>query len=834
MAKKTKSMDQRAIEWLPKYLRYVDYISAAQLYLKENTLLRKELKTTHIKERILGHWGTVPGLNFIYAHLNYLIYKHHPSMMYVVGPGHGAPGVIANLFAEKTLTKYYPDLTTDEEGTHKLIKMFSWPGGFPSHVNPATPGAILEGGELGYSLATSYGAVLDNPDLIVACVVGDGEAETGPLATAWHGNKFLNPKYSGAVLPILHVNGYKITGPTIFGTASDEELTDLFKGYGYEPLIVDIMDAHEKNPHPKMIKTLEYAYQKIREIQKKARSSKEPLLKPRWPMIILRSLKGWTGIKRADGHKVEGTYHSHGIPISDPRTNPVHFKLVKDWLESYKVTELVDAHGSPLPEILEFVPKENERMGMNKYAIGGNMMKKLKLPGLHKYRIYLTKRGEPQVGNAGVSAEYMRDIFKNTKADKNFRFFCPDETESNKFTALFEATKRAFMWPLHSWDENIGPDGRVMEVLSEHNLQGWMQGYTLTGRHGIFATYEAFATIIASMVDQYAKFMKQASKVPWRKPIPSLNYFLTSVGWRQEHNGYSHQNPSFISGILEKHGKFCSVYFPADANQLLVILEDCFNRTDSINVIVAGKQSMPQWLSLDEAREELKTGVGIWHWINPKASKDPDIVMAAAGDALVQESMAAISLLNKLMPELKLRFVNVSELTALGVGDEKHPLSLSHEDFCCYFTEDKPIIFNFHGYPEAIRKLIFGRDAMDRISVHGYMEEGTTTTPFNMMVMNKTDRYNLCIDALEKAVKQNPKFKKKADELTAYFLGELDRHAKYIVEYGKDMPEIENWHWTKPFEPVQMPEGMVCAPHLQKPAAPAKKPAVKHQHKKKK
>ncbi len=826
------AQDKRAVAWMKKYLRYVDYLSAAQLYLKDNFLLREELKTEHIKDRILGHWGTVPGLNFIYANLDYLIYKHKPSMLYVVGPGHGAPAVISNVFAEKTMVEYYPELTCDEEGTGKLIKMFSWPDGFPSHVNPGTPGAIVEGGELGYSLSTSFGAVLDNPDLIVTCVVGDGEAETGPMATAWHANKYLNPKTSGAVLPILHANGYKITGPTIFASMSNEELIDLFNGYGYEPLIVDISDPYDEDVYGKLIQPLEYCYQRIRAIQKKARSSKKPLLKPRWPMIILRSLKGWTGIKRADGHRVEGSYHSHGIPINDPKENPEHFQLVKKWLESYKVTELVSAHGCPLPEILEFVPKGDLRMGMNKYSLGGEMMKKLKLPDLKKYRVYLTKRGEPQMRNTGVSAEYMRDIFKTSAKDKNFRFFCPDETESNKFGALFEVTKRAFMWPLHNWDENIGPEGRVMEVLSEHNLQGWMQGYALTGRYGIFATYEAFATIISSMVDQYAKFIKQSQAIPWRKPIPALNYLLTSVGWRQEHNGYSHQNPSFISSILEKHGKFCSVYFPADANQLLVILEDCFMRKDSINVIVAGKQYMPQWLTLDEAREELKTGVGIWYWIDPEGAKNPDVVLAASGDALVHETMAAISLLRKLMPELKLRFVNVSELTALGVGDEKHPLSLSHEDFCCYFTEDKPIIYNFHGYPEAIRKLIFGRDAMDRISVHGYEEEGTTTTPFNMMVVNKTDRYHLCMDVLEKAAKQNPKFKKKADELTAYFMQELDKHAKYIVQYGKDMPEIENWHWTRPFEPMEIPEGMVCEPHMKKPAKGSKKPASKHKHKK--
>ncbi len=831
---KQKNVDQKAIAWLTKYLRYTDYIGAAQLYLKDNCLMREPLKVEHIKDRILGHWGTVPGLNFIYAHLNYLISKHktdtedahtkNPHLMFIAGPGHGAPAVIANLFAENALAEFYPELQRDEKGTTKLIRMFSWPGGFPSHTNPGTPGAIVEGGELGYSLATAFGAVMDNPDLIVACVVGDGEAETGPMAAAWNSNKFLNPAESGAVLPILHANGYKITGPTIYATMSDQELINLFSGYGYEPFIVDDTDPNQQN-HQAMIDTLELAYQKIRAIQKKARNQKEAVLKPRWPMIVYRSIKGRTGIKHADGHKVEGTYHSHGIPIGDPKTNSEHFKLIKNWLESYKFPELVDKKGQPLPEILEFVPKKSargttrgankvdsdSRMGMCKDAIGGNVRKKLNLPNLEKFAIELSKksaRGQILLGNTLVGSDYIAEIFKLNQKEKNFRFMCPDETESNKFTSLFKATKRAFMWPINSYDENLSPSGRVMEILSEHTIQGWLQGYVLTGRHGMFATYEAFATIVSSMVDQYAKFLKLSSKVPWRTPVSSLNYLLTSVGWRQEHNGYSHQNPSFISNLLEKHGKFCSVYLPADANSLLVTLEDCFKRTNSINAIVVNKNPLPQWLTLEEAREELKNGLGIWEWINAKMpgyksknadqdpNKNPDVVMAASGDALVIESLAAISILHKIAPELKLRFVNVSELTSLGIGDERHPLSVSDRDFNKYFTEDKPIIYNFHGYPATIRKLIYGHQAMDRFSIHGYNEEGTTTTPFNMMVLNKTDRFNLAIDALKKAAKQNSALAKKAPKLIRQLEAKLAEHAKYIVKYGKDMSEIEGWRWN--------------------------------------
>jgi xylulose-5-phosphate/fructose-6-phosphate phosphoketolase len=797
-----KKMDKKALNWLEKYMRYVNYLGAAQLYLKDNFFLQKPLKKEDIKERILGHWGTVPGLNFFYAHLNYLICKHkkdNASFLYIAGPGHGAPAVIANLFAEGTLAEYYPTLQRDKKGTGALIKMFSWPGGFPSHSNPGTPGAILEGGELGYSLATAYGSVMDNPNLITACIIGDGEAETGPLAGSWNGNKFLNPKTSGAVLPILHINGYKITSPTIYSTMSDTELKNIFKGFGYDVKILNCQHIHEKSSHIKMIKAMESAYQKIRSIQKKARASKKDILKPKWPLLIVRSLKGDTGIKMADGHKVEGTFHSHGIPINDPRQNPAHFKLVKDWLESYRVNELVDKKGRPLPEVTEFIPEGNLRMGKNPHANGGMLLKELNLPPLTKYALKIKGEGAinrgtaTQASSTDVSAKYMRDIIKQNK--KNFRFMCPDETESNKFQALFEVTNRAYMWPIHSYDENLSPDGRVMEILSEHNLQGWLQGYLLTGRHGIFVTYEAFATIIASMVDQYAKFIKQAKKIEWRKDVASLNYLLTSVGWRQEHNGYSHQNPSFISNILEKHGKFCSVYFPADANSLLVILEDCFKRKNGINVIVAGKTSLPQWLTLEESRDELKKGIGVWSWINPAHAKNPDVVMAATGDALVQESMAAIQLLKENCPELKLRFVNISELTALGVGDEKHPLSISNDDFEDYFTHDKPIIYNFHGYPSVIKKLIFGHKHAERFEIHGYLEEGTTTTPFEMMALNQTSRYHLAISALEKGAKTNPAVAKKSKKLIAKFQKALRDHEKYIRKYGKDNEELDKWKW---------------------------------------
>lgn len=795
VTKITRKYDQKAINWLDKYLRYTNYLGAAQLYLKDNFLLENELKPEHIKERVLGHWGTVPGLNLIYAHLNYLISKHHASMYYVCGPGHGAPAVLANLFAENTLDEYYKGYSRDKKGTGKLLKMFSWPGGFPSHTNPGTPGSILEGGELGYSLSTAYGSVLDNPDLIAACVIGDGEAETGPLCTAWQSNKFLNPKYSGAVLPIIHANGYKITSPTIYASMSDEELISLFTGFGYQPRILD-MRTLDADAHQNMIEAMEWAYKEIRKIQKKARTSDKPVLKPAWPMFVIRSDKGETGIKELHHQKIEGTFRSHGIPSVSGHCAE-DFPKIKAWLENYNVSKLVDKKGRPLPEVLQFVPTGQDRMGMNPHTNPDKKLRKeLKLPDTKKYEVSVCRKNPKKyVRNTAISSNYMRDIFKLNKKEANFRFFCPDETESNKYQSLFEVTERAFMWPIQSFDTDVGPEGRVMEVLSEHNLIGWMQGYLLTGRHGVFVTYEAFAMIIASMVDQYAKFLKQALRVKWRNPVSSMNIILSSLGWRQEHNGFSHQNPGFVSNIIEKHGAFSSVYFPCDANALNVTLEDCFRRPDSINVIVASKQEMPQWITNAEAKKEIKTGIAVWNWINKEHAKNPDVVLAASGDALVQECMAAIMLLRKDAPEFKVRFVNVSELTALGIGDERRPLT-STKNFEKYFTADKPIIYNFHGYHGVIKNLIFGHKHAERFSIHGYIEEGTTTTPFEMMVLNQTSRYHIAIDALEKAAHFNPVTARKATRIIKKYKKFLHDHEKYIRQHGKDCDEINNWFWN--------------------------------------
>lgn len=760
---------------LSPYLRYVNYLSAAQLYLRDNFLLREELRPEHIKERILGHWGTVPGQNFVYAHANRLIREKGSdrSWLFVSGPGHGAPGVLSNLFAEGTLEKFYPDLTRDAAGTGKFIKMFSWPGGFPSHCNPGTPGTILEGGELGYSLSTSFGAVMDNPDLVTVCVVGDGEAETGPMATAWHSTKFLDPATSGAVLPVLHVNGYKITGPTIFGTMSDEETRSYFHGLHWEPLFVET-SGHEPTDedHSKMSAAMDRAFATILDIQTEWRSGKGKGV-PYWPMIVLRSPKGWTGIRDFAGKKVEGTQRSHGIPLQNPQKDLAEFAALKAWLESYRITELVDADGKPLPEILESLPTEEKRMGMCKYATGGNLRKELVLPDPHP-------SSTEEASSTKAMSDYLADVI--AKNPTTFRFFCPDETESNKLSSLFRATDRAFLPAVHDYDEHNSPQGRVMEMLSEHTLQGWLQGYLLTGRHGLFATYEAFAMVTASMVDQYAKFLKQSRKHAWRTPIASLNYLLTSVGWRQEHNGYSHQNPGFISNILEKHGSLASVYFPCDANAAQVILEDCFKRTDGINVIVANKAELPQYLTIEQAREELKTGIGRWDWIDPSGTESPDVVFAAAGDIFVTESVEAIRLLKKYLPDAKTRFVNVSELTALGVGDERFPLSMDDGRFTQYFTSDKRVVFAFHGYPATIRSLLWNHTNHARFSVHGYQEEGTTTTPFDMLVLNKASRYHLVLDALDSLPPSEGK-----DALTAHCNGMLAQHAIYICEHGKDM-----------------------------------------------
>ncbi|MBT4384678.1 phosphoketolase family protein [Candidatus Peregrinibacteria bacterium] len=783
--------DFQARRWLKKYLRYVDYIAAAQLYLQDNFLMEEDLKPEHIKPRVLGHWGTVPGLNFIYAQLNYLIYKHKCEMLFVVGPGHGAPAVLANLFADKSMHDVYPEYTLDGKGMGKIIKDFSWPHSkFPSHVTPTVPGSILEGGELGYSLATAYGAAMDNPNLIVAAVIGDGESETGPIATAWHSNKFFNPKTSGAVLPIVHINGYKISNPTIFGRMDDSELHSLFVGYGYEPHIVS-----GANLDKKMMHAMEKSYQRIRAVQKKARNGGS-VLKPKWPVILLRSPKGWKGVHDFHGHAVEGSFHSHGIPFGKPKSDTEELAVVEKWLKSYKVHKLVDEKGRPKPSLMKYVPGGKLRMGMNKHTIGGNMLKELKFPNMKRYEVKFDGRGCKKASSMKTGAKMIRDIYK--KNPRNFRLYCPDEVESNKLGAVFEATKRAFMWPTEKNDENMDPEGRVMEMLSEHTLQAWYMGYLLTGRHGIFVSYEAFTTIINSMVDQYAKFLKQSFKVSWRTPVASAVYINSSVGWRQDHNGYSHQNPSFVSGVLQKHGEFCQVYYPPDANSMLVALEETLSSKDKICVIVAGKRDLPQWLTLKEAREQAKHGLGIWEWVcGKKASKNPDVVLASAGDYITQEALYAVQLCHELVPEMKIRYVNVSELTSLCLGDycKRDGKCMDRRGVEKFFTKNKPVVFSYHGYVNDIEQILWPYVDSDRFSIHGYREEGTTTTPFDMKVANKVSFYHLAIDMIEQVAKTDKKMARRKPALLKEINKRIRAHQDHICKFGDDPEDVKAMCW---------------------------------------
>lgn len=797
--------EKAVISWMKKYLRFVDYLGVGQLYLKDNFLLSKPLKPEHIKDRVLGHWGTVPGLNFIYANLYYLIAKHKCEILTIVGPGHGAPAVLANLFAEQTLHEFYkPRFQRNVQGMGELMKDFSWPHTkFPSHVTPTVPGSILEGGELGYSLSTAFGAVMDNPKLIVAVVVGDGEAETGPLATAWHSNKFLNPKTSGAVLPIVHINGYKISNPTIYGTMDNRELKNLFSGYGYDPLIVE-----GNNLESKMIDILERAYQKIRSIQKKARQENK-ILKPRWPVILFRSPKGWKGIHEFAGHLIEGSFRSHGIPIENPKESEKTLKAIENWLKSYHIDELMEKNGTPKKDVTKFVPKGKYRIGMNKHAVGGNLLKPIKMPDLKKYAVNVSARGQiclpaaclpVRQGQAGkssmeVGAEFLRDVFRLNP--DNFRIFCPDEIESNKLHAIFEATKRGYVWPIKKTDENIRPDGRVLEMLSEHTLQGWLQGYLLTGRHGIFVSYEAFTTIITSMVDQYAKFLKQSLSIPWRKGLASAIYLLTSVGWRQEHNGYSHQNPSFISNILQKHGEFCQIYFPPDANSLLVAFEETLQRKNAIAVIVAEKRKLPQWITLEEARKQAKSGIGIWEWVTgKKASQKPDIVMASAGDNMTEEALAAVKMCQELMPQIKIRYVNVSELTSMCLGDYCPTESGWHTEHKIheYFPPDVPVVFAYHGYVNDIEQIMWPFRASGNFSIHGYQERGSTTTAFDLKIMNEVSCYHLALDMLEQVAKKK---KISVEKQKKILLKKIEEHTEYICAHGDDPQNIQETRWER-------------------------------------
>lgn len=783
-------MATKNIEDIKKYVRAANYLSAVQIYLQNNFLLSEKLTSDDIKPRLLGHWGTCPGINFVYANLNNLINKHDLNMMFVLGPGHGFPAIQANLFMEGTLIKYYPEVTQDEKGIGYMCKNFSWPYGFPSHSNPGTPGVILEGGELGYALSTSYGAVLDNPDLIVTCMVGDGEAETGPTATAWHLNKFIDPATNGAVLPILHVNGYKISGPTIFGRMSDDELKALFWGYGYEPHIVS---GSGNDVYEQMEDTLEKCYEVIKFTQENAKNGtlNEP---PRFPMIILKTPKGWTGIKELNGEKIEGNFLSHQVVGKNAKSDRDELKAVEKWIKSYEFNDLFNDKDKFVKSIQKLIPKEGRRMGNNKHTMGGKeAYTPLDLPDARAFAEDATIPGTIGSSSMRRAGEYLNRVFQNNKDNKNFRLLSPDETYSNKLDKVFETTARAFMWPIKPWDKDLHHDGRVMEMLSEHSLQGLLQGYVLTGRHAIFASYEAFIQIVASMADQYSKFLGVARNIEWRGDIPSLNYILTSSGWRQEHNGFSHQNPGFVDDMLQRQGCFVNAYFPPDGNSTLVVLKHCLESTKEINIIIAGKTLEPRWLTVDMAEEQLKQGLMTWDFAS---DENPDIIISAVGDYLTKEALAAIDLIKTDAQEIKIRFVSILSLSAMGLGHSACNVPL--RKFEDYFTYDKPVIFNFHGYPQTLKQILFDySDGKQRFSVHGYQESGSTTTPFDMQVRNETSRYNLAIEVFEKMSEANVIPADKKDKLVKKYQTKLHEHRIYIKEHGVDPDEIENWQWKR-------------------------------------
>jgi xylulose-5-phosphate/fructose-6-phosphate phosphoketolase len=769
------------------YWRAANYLSVGQIYLLDNPLLQEKLSKEHIKPRLLGHWGTTPGLNFIYAHLNRVIKANDLNIIYVTGPGHGGPGLVANTYLEGSYTELYPNITQDASGMKKLFKQFSFPGGVGSHVTPETPGSIHEGGELGYSISHAYGAAFDNPDLIVACVVGDGEAETGPLATAWHSNKYLNPVRDGAVLPILHLNGYKIANPTLLARISHEELESLFFGYGYKPYFVE--GSNPEVMHQKMAMTLDTIIAEIREIQNNARSS-GTATRPRWPMIILRSPKGWTGPKEVDGKKTEDYWRSHQVPFSDMSKKSGHIELLESWMKSYKAEELFDANGILKAELAELAPEGERRMGSNPHANGGALLRDLRLPDYQSYAVEVKKPGKAIAEATRVMGDYLRDVMQLNLKRQNFRVFGPDETASNRLGALFDVTNRVWLGKILEEDDHLAPDGRVMEILSEHTCQGWLEGYLLTGRHGFFSCYEAFIHIISSMFNQHAKWLKVSKEVPWRRPVASLNYLLTSHVWRQDHNGFSHQDPGFIDHVVNKKADIIRVYLPPDANCLLYTTEKCLNSRDFINVIVAGKQPQPQWLDMDAAIKHCSAGIGIWEWASSDDNGEPDVVMACAGDVPTVETLAAVQLLREYVPDLKIRVVNVVDLMTLEPKEE-HPHGLSDRDFDSLFTTDKPIIFAYHGYPWLIHRLTYRRTNHRNLHVRGYKEEGTTTTPFDMAVRNDLDRFHLVSDVIDRV----PRLEYVAAHVKQSLRDKLIEHKNYIAKYGQDMPEIREWQW---------------------------------------
>ncbi len=779
------------IERIDAYWRAANYLAVGQIYLLDNPLLREPLKAEHIKPRLLGHWGTSPGLNLLYVHLNRLIRNRDLDMIFVTGPGHGAPAVVANTYLEGSYSELFPHITRDADGLRKLFRQFSFPGGIPSHTSPETPGSIHEGGELGYSLAHAYGAALDNPDLIVTCVIGDGEAETGPLATAWHGNKFLNPITDGAVLPVLHLNGYKIANPTVLARIDRPELDALMRGYGYTPYFVEGSDPVAV--HQQMAETLDAVLEEIRDIQNRARSSSQPF-RPRWPMIVLATPKGWTGPKVVDGLKVEGTWRAHQVPLAHVRENPEHLRMLEDWMQSYRPEDLFDETGRFRRELAALAPRGERRMGSNPHTNGGKLRNNLALPNVDHYAVDV----EPGVTRAEATraaGNYLRDIMKINAERRNFRVFGPDETKSNRLGALFDVTDRAWEAARLDTDDHLAPDGRVMEILSEHTCQGWLEGYLLTGRHGFFSCYEAFIHIVDSMFNQHAKWLKVAgSEVPWRRPIASLNYLLTSHVWRQDHNGFSHQDPGFIDHVANKKPEVVRIYLPPDANTLLVTIDHCLSGRNLINVIVAGKQPELQWLSMKDAVRHCEAGIGIWPFASNDAGGEPDVVMACAGDVPTLETLAAVSLMREHLPKLKVRVVNVVDLMRLQPREE-HPNGLSDAAFDSLFTTDKPIIFNNHGYPWLIHRLTYRRANHRNLHVRGYKEEGTTTTPFDMAVRNNIDRYQLVVDVIDRL----PTLPERAAYVRQAMLNKLSDHRHYITTYGEDMPEVREWEWPGEF-----------------------------------
>lgn len=789
MSQQKASISTEVLQTIDAYWRAANYISVGQIYLRDNPLLREPLQLKHVKQLLLGHWGTTPGQNFIYAHLNHVINTYDCNMLYISGPGHGGPAIVGNTYLEGTFSAVYPEVTQDEAGLKELFRRFSFPGGLSSHVSPQVPGSIHEGGELGYSLSHAFGAVFDNPDLITACVVGDGEAETGPLATAWHSNKFLNPISDGAVLPILHLNGYKISNPTILARIEHEELEKLFEGYGWKPYFVE--GDQPEQMHALMAETLRSVIEEIKAIQTKARTQNDST-RPRWPMIVLNSPKGWTGPKFIDGHVIEGNFRSHQVPIPIDKDHESNVELLEQWLQSYKPEELFDENGTLLPEIASLAPKGERRMGANPHANGGELLLELELPEFRDYAVKVPYPSSGNIGNVHALGPYLRDVVKFNQKNRNFRVFSPDETVSNRLEAVFESTNRQWLGSTKESDEFLDPQGSVLDsMLSEHQSQGWLEGYLLTGRHGVLNSYEAFIRIVDSMVNQHAKWLKMSSELPWRKNIASLNYLLTSHVWRQDHNGFTHQDPGFIDHLVNKKAATARIYLPPDANTLLSVMDHCLRSKNYINLTICGKHDGPQWLNMEDAIVHCTKGLSIWQWASSDNGQEPDVVMACAGDVPTLETLAAVSILREQLPNLKVRVVNVVDLMRLQPSTE-HPHGLNDLDYNNIFTTDKQIIFAFHGYPWLIHRLTYRRTNRD-LHVRGYKEEGTITTAFDMTVLNNLDRFHLVIDVIDRvpvATKQGAKLRELMEE-------KLLEHANYIAEHGIDMPEVRNWKWKK-------------------------------------